>query len=128
MGVPRPSSSLAAVRSERGSGTVLMTAVIAALLVVALGVSSLMGAQSAAGRARSAADLAALGGATALTSVVAPGDPCAVAERVARADGGSLRSCEVEGEDVTVEVGVEVRVLGVGRVAVGVARAGPVDP
>ncbi|WP_315501476.1 Rv3654c family TadE-like protein [Actinomyces radicidentis] len=114
-------------RSERGSGTVLMTGVIAALLVVALGVAGLMSAQAVAGRARAAADLAALGGATALTSVRAPGDPCAVAERVAAADAAVLRSCEVSGEDVTVEVGVEVRVLGVGRVAVGVARAGPVD-
>lgn len=116
-----------ALRSDQGSGTVLMTGVIAALLVTALAVAGLMGAQAAAGRARAAADLAALGGATALTSVRSPGDPCAVAEHVAAADGAVLRACEVSGEDVTVEVGVDVRLLGVGRVAVGVALAGPVD-
>ncbi len=116
-----------ALRSETGSGTVLMTGIISALLIMALAISALIGAQAAVGKARGAADLAALGGATALTSVVAPDDPCAVAERVARADGAAVRSCEVSGEDVTISVGVEVRVLGVGRVAVGIARAGPVD-
>ena len=74
-----------------------------------------------------AADLAALGGATALNSITAPADPCAVAGGVARANGAALSSCAVTGEDVVVEVGVRVQVLGVDRTATAAARAGPVD-
>ena len=99
----------------------------AVLLAAALGVSGLIQAQVAAGRARTAADLAALGGATALSSVLAPGDPCEVAGRVARANGAEVTACTVTGEDVTVEVSVGARVLGVARTAASAARAGPVD-
>ena len=112
---------------ERGAGTVLIVGVIGVLLAAALGVSGLIQAQAAAGRARSAADLAALGGATALSSVLAPGDPCEVAGRVARANGAEVTTCTVTGEDVTVEVSVGARVLGVARTAASAARAGPVD-
>ena len=72
-----------ALRSETGSGTVLMTGIISALLIMALAISALIGAQAAVGKARGAADLAALGGATALTSVSAPSG-------VAGASGNSL--------------------------------------
>lgn len=112
---------------ERGSGTVLVLGVIGALLALAVGVAALIQAQAAAGRARLAADLAALGGATALNSITAPADPCAVAGGVARANGAVLGSCAVTGEDVVVEVGVRVQVLGVDRTATAAARAGPVD-
>lgn len=101
--------------------------IIGVLVSVALVVAALIQAQGAAGRARSAADLAALGGATALTSVFAPGDPCAVAQRVARANGASVEACVVDGEDVTVTVSVPVRVLGVARQAYAASRAGPVN-
>ena len=116
-----------AAAGERGSGTVLVVGVIAVLLAAALGVSGLIQAQAAAGRSRAAADLAALGGATALSSIVAPGDPCEAASRVARANGAEVTTCSVTGEDVVVEVSVEARVLGVSRPAVSSARAGPVD-
>lgn len=112
---------------ERGAGTVLIVGVIGVLLAAALGVSGLIQAQAAAGRARSAADLAALGGATALSSVLAPGDPCEVAGRVARANGAEVTACTAAGEDVVVEVSVGIRVLGVARTAASAARAGPVD-
>ena len=117
----------AAASDECGAGTVLVVGVIAVLLAAALGVSGLIQAQVAAGRARTAADLAALGGATALSSVLAPGDPCEVAGRVARANGAEVTACTVTGEDVTVEVSVGARVLGVARTAASAARAGPVD-
>ena len=116
-----------AAAGERGAGTVLVVGVIAVLLAAALGVSGLIQAQAAAGRARTAADLAALGGATALSSVLAPGDPCEVAGRVARANGAEVTACTVTGEDVTVEVSVGARVLGVARTAASAARAGPAD-
>lgn len=112
---------------ERGSGTVLVLGIIAVLLAMAVCAGGLIQAQAAAGKARSAADLAALGGATALSSVVVPGEPCEVAGRVARANGAEVAVCTVVGEDVVVEVSVEARVLGVVREAVSAARAGPAD-
>ena len=112
---------------ERGSGTVLVLGVIGVLLALAVGVAALIRAQAAAGRARLAADLAALGGATALNSITAPADPCAVAGGVARANGAVLGSCAVTGEDVVVEAVVRVQVLGMDRTATAAARAGPVD-
>ena len=105
----------------------LVLGVIGVLLALAVGVAALIRAQAAAGRARLAADLAALGGATALNSITAPADPCAVAGGVARANGAALSSCAVMGEDVVVEAAVRVQVLGVDRTATAAARAGPVD-
>nr|WP_303771896.1 Rv3654c family TadE-like protein [Actinomyces oris] len=112
---------------ERGSGTVYALGVITVLLVAALGITGLIQAQSATGRARAAADLAAISGATVLSSVIAPGDPCAMAGRVAAANGASVSSCSVTGEDVTVSVVVPTTILGRPRQATAQARAGPVD-
>jgi len=110
-----------------GSGTVLVLGIIAVLLAMAVCAGGLIQAQAAAGKARSAVDLAALGGATALSSIVAPGEPCEVAGRVARANGAEVTECTVVGEDVVVEVSVRTRVLGIDREAVSAARAGPAD-
>ena len=112
---------------ERGSGTVYALGVITVLLVAALGITGLIQAQSATGRARAAADLAAVSGATVLSSVIAPGDPCVMAGRVAAANGASVSSCSVTGEDVTVSVVVPTTILGRPRQATAQARAGPVD-
>ena len=113
--------------NERGSGTVYALGVITVLLAAALGITGLIQAQSATGRARAAADLAAISGATVLSSVIAPGDPCAMAQRVAAANGASVSSCSVTGEDVTVSVVVPTTILGRPRQATAQARAGPVD-
>ena len=112
---------------ERGSGTVYALGVIAVLLAAAVGIAGLIQAQSATGRARAAADLAAISGATVLSSVVAPGDPCAMAQRVAAANGASVSACSVAGEDVIVSVVVPTTILGRPRQATAQARAGPVD-
>ena len=114
-------------RDERGSGTVYALGVIAVLLAAAVGIAGLIQAQSATGRARAAADLAAISGATVLSSVVAPGDPCAMAQRVAAANGASVSACSVAGEDVTVSVVVPTTILGRPCQATAQARAGPVD-
>ena len=114
-------------RDERGSGTVYALGVIAVLLAAAVGIAGLIQAQSATGRARAAADLAAISGATVLSSVIAPGDPCAMAGRVAAANGASVSACSVAGEDVTVSVVVPTTVLGRPRQATAQSRAGPVD-
>lgn len=116
------------LRGERGSGTVLALGIIGVLLAIAVAVSGLIQAQAAAGRARAAADLSALAGATALNSVLAPADPCPTAGRVAQANGAALESCVVDGEDVVVTVSVHTTVLGVPRQAQAAARAGPVNP
>ena len=112
---------------ERGSGTVYALGVIAVLLAAAVGIAGLIQAQSATDRARAAADLAAISGATVLSSVVAPGDPCAMAGRVAEANGASVSACSVDSEDVTVSVTVPTTILGLPRQATAQARAGPVD-
>ena len=110
-------------RDERGSGTVYALGVIAVLLAAAVGIAGLIQAQSATGRARAAADLAAISGATVLSSVIAPGDPCAMAQRVAAANGASVSTCSVAGEDVTVSVVVPTTILGRPRQATAQARA-----
>lgn len=112
---------------ERGSGTVLALAVVAVLLSLGLLAVGLVQAQSATAHAQAGADLAALAGATALSSVLAPADPCVVAGQVATANQVELTGCSITGEDVTVRTEAQARVLGVPRVAVGSARAGPAD-
>lgn len=112
--------------SERGSGTVLALGVIAVLLSLALATAGIVQAYAAQARVQAAADLSALAGASAWNSVAYPGDPCARAATVAEANGASVESCWVDGEDVRVIAVVLTRVLGVERAAHGRARAGPV--
>lgn len=111
---------------EEGSGTVYAVGIIGALLALFVLIAALIQAQSAAGRARLGADLAALAGATAANSTFLPGDACAVATTVALANDTSLVSCEMVGEDVIVSVAAPARILGVPRQATASARAGPV--
>jgi secretion/DNA translocation related TadE-like protein len=98
-------------RDQRGSGTVLMAAVMA--VVVALGAVATVVAGYLAGhhRARSAADLAALTGAAAYAQRQ---DACAEARRTARRNGARVTHCEQVGDQVdfviTVRVVVQVRV------------------
>jgi len=106
--------------SDRGSGSVLAIAIMAGVLsVTAMAVPLylvLAGKQALAG----AADAAALAAADVRVGF-APGEPCAVAARVAAANGGSLASCTVDGLVVTVRVAGSVAGF-----AVGVsATAGP---
>ncbi|WP_076260228.1 Rv3654c family TadE-like protein [Intrasporangium flavum] len=93
---------------DRGSASILVLAVTGVLL--AAGVAALvLGSVAVAGqRARLAADLAAIAGATGERS--AHGRACATAAAVARANGARLEVCSSDGEDVTVEVSVEVPV------------------
>jgi len=50
-----------------------------------------------------------------------------MAQRVAAANGASVSTCSVAGEDVTVSVVVPTTILGRPRQATAQARAGPVD-
>ncbi|MDQ0375172.1 Rv3654c family TadE-like protein [Cellulomonas humilata] len=108
-------------RSDRGSGTVLLLALVAVALVVATLLGLLASAQLGRGRAQTAADLGALAGAARLLAGQ-PGDPCPTAAEVVRRNGARLSSCTDEGAGV---VTVRVLVRGAAGSATASARAGP---
>jgi secretion/DNA translocation related TadE-like protein len=83
--------------SERGAGTVLILGIIAAVLLLALGIAALGAAQNARGAAQAAADLGALAGATALRDGF---DPCGTAGAAVARNGAEVASCEVLGGGV----------------------------
>lgn len=117
--------------SERGSGTVLVVALMA-VVVMLMGMLTLMvGAQVAHGRAQAAADLAALAAADAITAprdvvvdegALAGADPCRRAGDVAARNAAEVSTCTVLPDGV-VQVVVSVR--GISGVASARARAGP---
>jgi secretion/DNA translocation related TadE-like protein len=109
--------------SELGSGTVLAMAlgllvILATALIVLLSQSAVM-----ASRAAAAADLAALAAADAARGITA-GEPCRVAEDVARRNGARVLSCS-EGSGGTVLVRTELVAGTILGAATGDARAGP---
>ncbi|MFV0464314.1 MAG: Rv3654c family TadE-like protein [Nostocoides sp.] len=114
------------LESERGSGTVLITAVIGVVLTLTYAGSALVAAALAAARAQTAADLASLSGATAAS--LGREDACSVARRAAQANGATPVECR-ERDDGTVTVRVHmpvpVRVPGGPSIARGHSRAGP---
>ncbi len=113
------------MRSERGAATVLVVAFLGLLLLVgaALGV---VGAMVRAHRgAQSAADLAALAGASALAR---GDDPCTEAAAIAVANGADLVACTPEGREVRLSVVMEgPHWLGQTADLTAEARAGPVS-
>lgn len=112
---------------EQGAGTVYVTGIVAMITALGVVMGGLIQAQAASGSARATADMAALSGAQAVSSLLSGAQPCAVAGSVAQANGARLESCAVTGQDVTVCVAVPARVLGLRRVARAWARAGPVE-
>lgn len=114
-------------RSERGVGTVVMVGVMAVILALTLAGICIAGYLVAATRARTAADLAALSGATAYA---AGQDACAAARRNARANGASVVLCNQVGDavdfvvTVRAQVQVDVRVPGLPTTSTAVAYAG----
>jgi secretion/DNA translocation related TadE-like protein len=119
---PAP-AAVPATDRESGAGTVLalglgLLIIMAAVLVVLLAQSAVL-----ASRAAAAADLAALAGADAARGIT-PGEPCAVAEEVARRNDASLLSCS-EGDGATVQLRTELGTRGFLGAATGQARAGP---
>ncbi|MEZ0448175.1 Rv3654c family TadE-like protein [Cellulomonas sp. ICMP 17802] len=108
-------------RDDRGSGTVLLLGLMAAVVLVAALLGLLASAQLARGRAQSAADLAALAGAAVLRHESATG-ACALADEVARRNGARLVDCTDEGDGV---LGVRAVVHAAAGDATAAARAGP---
>lgn len=91
-------------REQRGSASLLVLAVAGLLVLLTLGCVAVTGVVRAHRTAQGAADLAALGAASALGQ---GGDPCGRAGQVSRANGGRLASCVVEGLQVWVRVEVD---------------------
>lgn len=107
---------------DEGSATMagVGLVVVAALLLAALAVGGALVLRQA--QAQSAADLSALAGAQALWE--SSSVPCAVAASVGEANGASVASCEVDGDDVQVLVRVDTGLPVVATVTKH-ARAGP---
>jgi secretion/DNA translocation related TadE-like protein len=98
--------------------------IVAAILLLAVGIAALGAAQNARGAAQAAADLGALAGATALRDGF---DPCGTAGAAVSRNGAELASCAVLGGGVVRVVATRVAtdpggVLGEARAS---ARAGP---
>jgi secretion/DNA translocation related TadE-like protein len=109
-------------RADDGSATVLLAAVLGVGVLTASTALAAAGHRTLAVRADGAADAAALAAAAAASGLVA-GEPCAVAERVAAANGAALSTCGRTATTARVRV-----VVGTGPFAVGaVAVAGPAD-
>jgi secretion/DNA translocation related TadE-like protein len=93
--------------SEQGSGSMLMIGVMTVVLFLSLGAICIAGYLVAAHRARTAADLAALSGASA---VVNGDQACGAAERIAEANGAHLETCSRVGDPIDFVVSVRVEV------------------
>jgi secretion/DNA translocation related TadE-like protein len=112
-------------RRDDGSATVWVLVTGLVFVLVAVAVALVGSATVARHRARSAADLAALGAALRAWDGEEPA--CAWAAELSARNGARLIACRLEGLDavVTVEV-VPAGVPGLGA-AVASARAGPVE-
>jgi len=84
---------------------VLVLAAVMVVVAVLLAVTTLGSGYRARHRAAAAADLAALAAAETLRS---GGDPCAAADKVSTANDARLRSCAVEGWEVTVAAAASI--------------------
>jgi secretion/DNA translocation related TadE-like protein len=95
------------VNDDRGSGSVLVIAMIGAIVTVALAVLALGAGLAVRQRVVGAADAAALAAADAASGAVfvdSVGDPCALAARIAEANRTRLTACRIDGLVATVEV------------------------
>lgn len=125
MKVLRGRGGLAALKSDRGSGTIWVVAFSAVLWVGGVAAVAVGGVRDARHRADSAADLAALAGAVRVAE--GGGAACGRAESIAAESGARVARCRVRGDVVEVSVTVDVVVpMGVGALKVtSRARAGP---
>lgn len=114
---------------QRGSSTVLVVGLIAAVLTVTVAALAVSSAVRAAHVARSAADLGALAGAIAHQRGAGRAGACAQARRVAGQQDVRVTLCSVDAEgavSVTTASPIVFRLPGVGPGhAAGRARAGP---
>lgn len=105
---------------ERGVGSILAVAIMAAVLLLVSLSAPLYTGLIATRRAQAAADASALAAADVAVGIVA-GVPCTRAAEVARANGATLLGCGLDGAVATVRVSVALGGLGVAAAA----SAGP---
>jgi secretion/DNA translocation related TadE-like protein len=108
------------VVDDRGAGSVLAVAIVAAMVCVAAILIPLYAVLAHKQAVGGAADAAALAAADVRVGIL-PGEPCAVAARVASANGFDLGSCRLDGLVVTVTVRTSVAGFPLGATA----TAGP---
>lgn len=135
-GRPRRASGRTGQSCERGSATVLGLAVMVTVLTMWTAALVLGAVVLGGGRARSGADLAAVGGAQVLLRGQQESSVCARAAQVAAANGTDLVSCSLDtvgtqGQGPSIEVVVEAATgVSAWPVVQARARAGlvPGDP
>ena len=96
--------------SERGSVSILVIAVLAALFFVAMGSADVARVLVAASRAQTAADAAALAAAQTMALPAAGEVPSDLARSFAVRNGGTLERCECEPQSFEATVVVRMRV------------------
>jgi secretion/DNA translocation related TadE-like protein len=110
-------------RGELGAGSVLAVAMMGLLVTVTVAAAGLVGVVATHRIAQSAADLAALAGASALQDGA---DACDRAAAVAERNRATLTGCEVSGWDVAVVVTADTARLPGGMLDLSArGRAGP---
>jgi secretion/DNA translocation related TadE-like protein len=109
---------------ERGSATVVMLGMVAAVLMLTVSGLLLASAVLASHRARAAADLAALAAAGLLIRGAPAGAACESAAQVAALNHARVDQCLASGTEVRIVVAVTAGVKGLG-VATARSRAGP---
>lgn len=97
------------LHGEEGASTVAVTAMVLASLILIIGILALSAASTAAMKAGTAADIAALGAADTARGLRS-GDPCTIAATLASANDAVVDSCTVESDGKTVRVSVHVDV------------------
>ena len=108
-------------RDEDGAGVVLVLGLVAFLVTTALVCGGVVALVVGHRQAQTAADLAALAGAAAVSQ---GGDVCAVVREIASRNGATA-ACTTAGPVVTVEATVRMPPVLGGREVRGRARAGP---
>jgi len=108
---------------ERGAGAVIAVAMMGLVVTVTVAVVGVVGVVATHRRVQSAADLAALAGATALQD---GGDACARAADVATRNRATLSGCAIQGWNVAVVVSAHNAPLPRGLLDLSArGRAGP---
>lgn len=108
---------------DRGAATVLVLTLVAVVLALSVGGLVIASCLVASQRARVAADLGSLAGASALQDGLPGEQACSVASRVALANGAATQACSVQGETLDLRVRVATALWPQPATARG--RAGP---
>lgn len=108
---------------ERGAASVLVLSLVGVVLALTVGALVLASAVVASQKARVAADLGSLAGASAIQDGASAAAACATARQVVRANAAATQSCSSDGSVVDVRVSVRAGLWP--EPAVARARAGP---